>query len=372
MDKTKLYTYAETLANEFEEISEYIYDHPELGNDEYASSAYLCEKMKAYGFEVTYPYCGLDTAFRAELTCGDGPKVAFLAEYDALPGYGENGDKNAHACGHNWIAASTLGAAVILSKMKDEIQGSIVLIGTPAEETIGGKCDLVDRGAFDDIDAAIQMHLGAKNNINVVTLAMDSIQFDFTGKAAHAAAYPELGINALRQHMKSDARVHGIVTEGGQAVNTVPDKASCKFYIRAKHRAYLEELTKRIIDCAKGAALMTGAQLNYFNFENSYDDMVYHEGLRTTMIENLSALGICDFVKEDAEASGSSDIGNVSHVCPSVYCEIDTGAKPSVHAHNEEFLEYVHGEYAKKTLRIAIQAMAGCAFDIFENPDIVK
>lgn len=375
----------EAISSQIEEINKFIYQHPELGMQEFVSSKYLCDQLEDAGFEVTYPYLGIETAFRAELKCNEGPKVAFLPEYDALPGYGDTGNKNAHACGHNWIAASTLGAALALSKIKDKINGSIVVIGTPAEETIGGKCDLVDRGAFDDIDAAIQMHLGAENNINVKTLAMDSIEFNFSGKAAHAAAYPQLGINALdavqltftginalRQHMQSDTRVAGIITKGGVACNTVPDQGSCRFYIRAAHRDYLKELTERIINCAKGAALMTGATLEYHNFDNSYDELRYNENLRSILKQHLNELGVTDFVQDDASASGSSDIGNVSLVCPTVYCEIYTGARPKVYAHNQDFLPYVHGENARYSLHTATKAMAMTALDIFNNPEIIK
>lgn len=383
--KEKLLEEEAKLFPRIKEISEYIYDHAELGNEEQKSSAYLVETLKEYGFEVNYPYLDMPTAFRAEFVCGAGPKIAFLAEYDALPGYGANKNQVAHACGHNWIAASTLGTAITLSKLKNEIQGTIVVIGTPAEETTGGKCELVDKGAFNDIDAAMQMHLGAENNINVITLAMDSIEFNFHGVAAHAAAYPEkgvnaldavqlmfAGVNALRQHMRSDARVAGIITEGGVACNTVPDRAGCRFYIRAKDRAYLEELTKKIINCAKGAELMSGAKLEYHNFENSYDDMLYHEGLRTVLQGTLNDLGVHDFVASDDEASGSSDIGNVSHVCPTVYCEIDTGARPKVFAHHKDFLNYVHGEEADISLHTAVQAMALTALQVWENPSILK
>ena len=137
------------MAEQFERVRDEIYAHPELGCAEVWSSQYLCEKMRGYGFAVTQPYGGLATAFRAELNCGDGPKIAFLAEYDALPGYGPEHNQNAHACGHNWIAASTLGAAVLLAQISEEFSGTIVLIGTPAEETLGGKCDLVVAGCFD-------------------------------------------------------------------------------------------------------------------------------------------------------------------------------------------------------------------------------
>lgn len=385
MNKEELYLAEDELAAEIEEIGEFVFNHAELGSEEFESCKYLVEKLKEHGFTVTCPYLDLDTAFRAELYCGEGPKVAVLPEYDALPGYGPNKDEVAHACGHNWIAASTLGAALTLAKFKDQINGTIVVIGAPAEETTGGKCDIANRGGYDDIDAALQFHLGAENNMNIMTLAMDSIEFRFHGTASHAAAYPEKGVNALdavnlmfaginamRQQTRNDARVAGIVTSGGAACNIIPDYAACQFYIRAKDRAYLEELTQKVINCAKGAELMTGAKLEYFNFENSYDDLVYHDGLRALMRKNLNDLGVTDFVDSDEEASGSSDIGNVSHVCPTVYCELDTGARPKVFAHHETFLKYVHGKMARQTLHTAAKALAATALDVFENPEVVK
>lgn len=384
--RDELYRVEESLKSEIENINEFIFNNPELGNEEFISSAFLVQKLEEYGFKVEYPYLDMKTAFKAEFKKGiGGLKVAFLAEYDALPGYGINKDENAHACGHNWIAATTIGAAICLSKTDIDFNGSIVVIGTPAEETTGGKCELVNKGAFKDIDAVIQMHLGAETNINVVTLAMDSIEFNFKGIAAHAAAYPEkgvnaldavnlmfAGVNALRQHIRSDSRVAGIITQGGAACNIVPDRASCRYYIRAKERPYLEELTQRIINCAKGAALMTGAELEYHNFENSYDNLIYNESLRTLLKQNLIDLGINNFVASDENASGSSDIGNVSTVCPTVYCEIDTGARPKVYAHNEEFLNYAHGENSHNTLHIATKAMAYTALQLFLEPSLLR
>lgn len=384
-NKERLYGIADQMATEFQEVRDFIYDHPELGDKEFISSQYLVDKMKDYGFEVTYPYCGMPTAFRAELKNGEGAKVCFMAEYDALPGYGENGDENAHACGHNWIAASTLGAAVVLSKMKDVFHGSVVLIGTPAEETTGGKCELVQKGAFDDIDAALQMHLGAENAMDIKSLAMDSVEFNFFGKAAHAAGAPEqginaldavqltfAGINALRQHMRQDARVHGNVTRAGTAINTVPDRCQCRFYVRAGDRAYLEELTEKIINCARGASLMTGARMEYRFFENSYDDCVFHEVLKETFRANLKELGLTDFKPTNPQSAGSTDVGNVSHRCPTAYCEIDVEASEPAFAHDQNFLKYVHGPVADKTLMIAVKGMAYTALQVLINPDIVK
>lgn len=352
------------------EICEYIYNHAELGNEEFESSQYLVDVLKNNGFTVEYPYLDIPTSFRAELKKGEGKKIAFLPEYDALPGYGKDKSEIKHACGHNWISATCLGAALLLKE--SDFDGTIVVIGTPAEETTGGKCELVNKGAFNDINGVIQMHLGAENNIDVKTLAMDSYEFTFNGIASHAAAYPELGVNALdavnlmfsgvnalRQHMKSDARVAGIITHGGEACNIVPDCCACKFYIRAKEKSYVKELTEKIINCAKGACLMTGCSVEYHPFENSYDNLVYDSVLKDLLKKNLNL----NFVLNDEEASGSSDIGNVSQVCPTVYCEIETGANPKVYAHNEDFLDFVHGNNALQTLKLATISMAKTALD---------
>lgn len=383
----KMYKIEDEIAKKIEEICEFIYENPEEGNKEFISSKYLVDVLEKDGFKVQFPYLEMETAFRAEYVCGDGtgPKVAFLAEYDALPGYGPDKNQMAHTCGHNWIAASCLGASMTLRRMENDFNGTIVVFGTPAEETVGGKCEMADKGAFSDIDAAMQLHLGAEYNINVLTLAMDSIEFNFSGVAAHAAAYPErgvnaldavqltfAGINALRQHMQKDACVAGIITEGGVACNTVPDRGTCRFYIRAKHREYLEKLTVQVINCAKGAALMTGTELSYHNFENSYHEMKYNENLRTAMKESVMNLGGTSFVESDFDASGSSDMGNVSQVCPTVYCEIATGAPEGVFSHNECFLDYVHGDLGRKSLHMATKAMSATAIKVMKNPEMVK
>lgn len=374
----------EKFLPEFEEVSTFIFEHPELGEKEYVSSKYLTDKIRKHGFEVQYPYCDIETAFRAELKCGDGPKVAFLAEYDALPGYGENHDKNGHACGHNWIAALTYGVCVSLSKLKDLFKGTIVFMGTPAEETVGAKCDMIDRGAFDDIDAVFQMHLGGINNLDTVALAMDSIEFSFEGVAAHAAAYPHLGvnaldavqltyagINALRQHITPDARIHGIITNGGQAANIVPHKAQCRITIRAEKREYLNTLTQKVINCARGAELMTGAKLSYRNFENSFDDLVNNENLRNLVKKNLIKTGITEFTKPNG-SFGSSDIGNVSHVCPTFYCEIDATGGKEAFVHEEGFLQVANSEEAHDKLNKSIKALVLSAIEVSQNPDILK
>ena len=381
--KKRAYEIENELGKEIEEVCDFIFNNPEIGEEEYISSKYLVDKIKEYGFDITYPYCNIDTAFRAELGDNDGPTIAFLAEYDALPGYGENKEP-AHACGHNWIAASTLGACIVLSKLKENFKGKIVLMGTPAEETTGGKCDLVKAGAFDDIDVCYQMHIEAFNNINCKALAIDSIEFSFKGVAAHAASHPHMGvnaldavqltfagINALRQHVKSDVRIHGIVSNGGEAPNIVPEKASCKFYIRASERSYLDEVTKKVINCAKGAELMTGAKLSYRYFENSFDNIVNNKVLQNITKHNLIEVGITDILEGKDGPVGSTDIGNVSQVCPTMYTEIALDINPMVYVHEKEFLNYANSEEAYDKLHKSVKAMVGCALDIYLEDDLL-
>lgn len=375
--KQKSYEIEDELSKEIEAVSDFIFNNPELGDEEYISSKYLVDKMKEYGFNTVYPYCNLDTAFRAELGDESGPTIAFLAEYDALPGYGENKEP-AHACGHNWIAASTLGACIVLSKLKENFKGKIVLIGTPAEESTGGKCDLVKAGAFDDIDVCYQMHIEAFNNVNCKALAMDSLEFSFEGVAAHAASHPHkginaldavqltfAGINALRQHVTPDVRIHGIVSNGGDAPNIVPEKAACKFYIRASERSYLNELTEKVINCAKGAELMTGAKLSYRYFENSFDNIINNKVLQDITKKNLVQVGITDILEGKEGPVGSTDIGNVSQVCPTMYTEIALDINPMVYVHEEAFLNYANSKEAYDKLHKSVKAMVGCALEIY-------
>ncbi|MGL5346570.1 MAG: M20 family metallopeptidase [Peptostreptococcaceae bacterium] len=389
MDIKDLKILAHNIANEmkseFESVSDFILNNPELGGEEYISSKYLTDKIKEYGFEVTYPYLGIETAFRAELGDNEGPAIAFLAEYDALPGYGEHNDKAAHACGHNWIAASTLGACVVLSRLSEYFNGKIIFIGTPAEETIGYKYDLVENGAFNDIDVAFQMHIESENNLNCKSLAMDSIEFEFTGVAAHAASHPHKGINALdsvnlmfagvnalRQHVTSDVRIHGIITNGGQAANIVPEKAMCQYYIRAQERKYLEEVTEKVINCAKGASLMTGAKLSYRNFENPFDNIINVKSLQELTKRNLQDVGVVDFLEGTDGPTGSTDVGNVSQVCPTMYTELKLDVNPMVYVHDKAFLKYLDTDKAYDILHKAIKSMVTSSLEIYLDKELLN
>jgi amidohydrolase len=370
---------------EFEEISDYIFKNPELGLKEIKSAEYLIKKLKQHGFSVEENYCGFPTAFRGEFGNNDGSAICFLAEYDALPGYGKDKNENGHACGHNWIAASTLGAAIALSKLKDKFSGKIVLIGTPAEETLGPKVDMVNKNAFDNIDVVFQMQLGNKTNIASKALAIDSFKFDFFGKTAHASAFPEDGINALdsvnllysginclRQHVKSDVRIHGVIRNGGLAPNTVPDYASCEFMIRSETREYLDTVTERVLNCAKGAAMMTGCKLVYSNVDNSFDNLLNLTILQDLMERNLTEIGVKNINRGIGGGAGSSDIGNVSKVVPTMYTEMEIESEKNCYVHNENFLKYVNSDRSNVVLNKAIKAMVNSSLEIYTNKILLK
>lgn len=352
-------------------------DNPELGFEEYKASAWLTDYLKSEGFEVQRGIAGLETAFKATYELGGkGPNIAFLCEYDALPGIG-------HGCGHNLIGPSSIGAAIALSKLEG-LSGKITLLGSPAEETGGAKVILVEKGAFDDVDFAMMVHPATKNSTYSTTFAIDAIEFTYHGKTSHAAAAPELGINALdsviqlfnginalRQHLKDDVRIHGIINDGGLAPNIVPDKASARFYFRAKERKYLDEMFSKILNIAEGAALMTGAKMESRNYELSNDNLMPNKRLAKIFEDNLRAQGIED-IEPPSEGKGSSDMGNVSHVVPAIHPYIAIAPRDSVNPHSAELAEATISEGGKKGLYRAALTLAWTAYDVYTNKALQK
>lgn len=383
--KNRIYQLSEENAEFYNNINSQVFAHPELGNQEFWSSNFIVEQMKTRGFRVEYPYCNIPTAFRCEV--GEGhPKVAFLAEYDALPGYGPNKNENAHACGHHFIAASCCAAADVLAKLQAEcgFKGTIAVIGAPAEESTGGKIDVVNAGGYDDIDAAFQVHLSTGTSyINSTTLAMHSIQFDFEGLSSHAAGAPWkginaldasyltfTGINALRQHIKPDARIHGIISDGGLAPNVVPAHAQAKFYVRAKEKEYADELRDKVINCAKGAELMTGAKMTWQYFENSYDACKNNQDMVEALARNLDAIGFTDYDKNLKEPSGCSDLGNVANVTAMCYMSMAVGNTDGASCHEEQYLQYLDCPMTYDKIQKACKAMAGTALDVLLDEEL--
>ena len=370
---------------EFEYISDYIFKNPELSGEEYKAAEFLSETLKENGFKVCFPLEHVPTAFVAEY--GDRKKsdfvVAFPAEYDALPGYGPDGEPG-HACGHNWIAATMCGCGIVLSKFAEETGIIVKVIGTPAEETLGSKYDLCEAGIFDDVNIVLQAHPAEASCLETKTLALNSMEFTFHGKAAHAAQFPELGINALdgvlhlfsginslRQHVRSDVRIHGIITAGGEAPNVVPDFAQCRFHIRAADKKYLNEVKAKIIGIAKGASEMTGADLEFREYENPYDDIRNNHELINCVQHHLETAGISDFVPGyKYDTPGSSDIGNVSYVSPTIYFEVDLEGEYTCIVHDPSALGIVNSDAAYRKMEQVIEGFVTAAIEIREDSDL--
>ena len=353
-------------------ISDYIYKNPELGDTEYKAVKVLTSFLKHNNFSIELGIAGRPTSFRATYDSNiEGPTIAFLCEYDALP-------KMGHGCGHNMIGTMSVGAAVALSKVLNNIGGKLVVFGTPDEERNGAKVDMAEQGIFKGIDVAMIAHPNPVTMSSGKTLAMDALQFEFKGKSSHAAVAPENGINALdgviltynginalRQHISSDVRIHGIITEGGLAANTVPDKAIAKFYIRANKRANLNQVVKKVKNIAAGASLMTGAEVEITNYEYSFDDMNTNETLSESFNINLRQLGIENIITT-SESLPSTDMGNVSYVVPSIQPLIGIG-NSELNMHTQELADFTTTDIAHEALIMGASALAMTGYDIITD-----
>lgn len=363
----------------FEEISIYIGENPELGHEEFKASAVLIKTLLEHDFKVEREFCGLPTAFRAVFDSGkEGPVIGFMSEYDALPEVG-------HACGHNLIGTMGIAAGIGLSKVLAETGGKVIVYGTPAEETKGGKVTMAEEEIFAELDVAMMVHPLDNNMKSGSSLAMDAIQFEFFGKAAHAAASPHMGINALdavlqtfnsinalRQHITSDARIHGIIPEGGKAANVVPDYAVAQFYVRAAKREYVNELVEKVKKCAEGAALQTGATLTVSNYEFSYDDMITNDTLSEAFNKELVSLGIPEGeIYEQRDGSGSLDMGNVSQAVPSIHPYIKI-CNEAYACHTHEFREAAMTNQAREAMIVGAKSMALTGYEVLTNPVLLQ
>lgn len=367
-------------AGELRAVSQFIHDHPEIALEEEQSSAAAADVLERLGFDVDRGIAGLSTAFRATTGNDGGPHIAFLAEYDALPGVG-------HGCGHNLIALSALAAGVGASAGLNGRQARITVFGTPAEEAVGGKVIMKNAGVFDGVDAAMGAHPGDGEAYcptvegSGEALACQAVTIAFRGKAAHAAADPFNGINALdavistfnginalRQHVKSDARLHGIIVEGGQAANVIPDYAEALFYVRAGTQKYMYELVEKVRKIAEGAALMTGATLEFSFPEDASWDMITNYTLANALKANIDKVGLSLPEAKAAEGTGSTDWGNVSYAVPSVET-----AYPIVRGrctwHSQEVVDAAESELGYANTFLIAKAMALTALDLVEQPE---
>ncbi|WP_110926259.1 M20 family metallopeptidase [Bacillus massiliglaciei] len=361
------------------ETSQSIHARPEIGNQEFFASDTLTKILEDSGFDVTRDIAGHKTGFVArKASAKPGPKMAFLAEYDALPGLG-------HACGHNIIGTTSVAAGISLAQVLEDTGGEVIVFGTPAEE--GGpngsaKGSFVKHGLFDEVDAAILIHPAGQTGITSPFLAVDPLDFHFHGKSAHAAAAPEEGINALdaviqffngisalRQQLPAEVKIHGIITHGGEAPNIIPDYASARFYIRANTWKLCEQVSDKIRKVAEGAALATGCTVKVDRFQNEVLDFVINPVLDEIVKEELTQLGE-NVAPRKESGYGSTDAGNVSHVVPTAHPYIKIGPDDLV-AHTNEFRECAKSAEGNKALLTGAKALALTGYRLLSDSDLL-
>ncbi|MBN1315114.1 MAG: M20 family metallopeptidase [Anaerolineales bacterium] len=353
-----------------------ILNNPELGYKEKKAARWLSEPLQAAGFKVEQPLAGLPTAFRAIKSCNTGPIIAFLAEYDALPEIG-------HGCGHNLIGPAAIGAALGVASVLPELTGEIWVVGTPAEEYLGqveGKVRLLKAGVFDKVNAALMMHPHYANCIQESDMGFIAFNLVFHGRAAHAASRPWAGvnaldgllltytnINALRQHVRPEIRIHGIITDGGQAPNTIPERAAASMMVRARDPESMEEVYTRVIECARAGAMASGAQLDVERITTVHNTRV-NQPLNQLLLSNSQILELATDM-EPFHNGGSSDFGNVSQVVPSA--TFWTLTHPDLPWHTEAIARGSGDEMALQGMIASARVMAGAAVDLLADPSLM-
>jgi amidohydrolase len=361
------------VEDELKTISRWMYENPEIANEERATSARLVEFLTGNGFDVEYPAYGLETAFVARAG-GEGPEVVICAEMDALPGVG-------HACGHNIIATSALGAGVALAEMVVDLGFRLTVLGTPAEEHHGGKVDLIEAGAFENAAASMMIHPSPRDVVDPAMLAIHHFAVEFHGKDAHAAAAPWEGRNALdafvqlyvavstfRQHMLPTDKMHGIISHGGDAPNIIPSHTRSEWYVRAATKERLEVLMEQFRSFVDGAAGATGCTTAISFDGHEYTEMVNDPVMVELFAANSEALGrpLGRNADEEASAAGSSDMGNVSRVVPSIHPMIGMDTRGAVN-HQPEFAAHTITADGERAMRDGALAMAWTIIDLAEG-----
>jgi amidohydrolase len=372
--KQRLCDEVDARAQTLVDISHALHAHPELGFAETFAHDTLTDAIAAEGLDVQRSAYGLDTAFASE--AGDrGPTVAVVCEYDALPGLG-------HACGHNVIAAAGLGAGLAAAALAGEVGGRVRILGTPAEEGGGGKVFMLDAGAFDGCDAAMMVHPAEADLTEIHAIAVQQVVATYGGVAAHAAAAPHQGrnaldaavlgyvnIGALRQHIRDDERLHGVFTNGGDKPNIVPSSAATHWYVRAANLERLDELRARVESCLRAGADATGCTVELTWLDPAFANLVSNDPLVELYVANAQRLGRNPLVATaDTAVTGSTDMGNVSHVVPSIHPMIAV-SPPGVFIHTPDFAIHAGGAGGDQAVIDGAKAMAMTVADIWCNPD---
>jgi amidohydrolase len=366
------------IAPELEQVGREIHAHPELGFQEVQAAGLLCDLLERHGFAVQRGIAGMATAFEATAAAGTGPTIAVVAEYDALAGIG-------HACGHNLIATGAVGAGVgALRVLRQLGKGTVKVLGSPAEEGGGGKITLIEQGVFEGIDAAVMFHPSTRTAVTHYALANSRLTFVFHGKATHAAAAPERGINALdafvlayngisvlRQHVEEGTRMHGILQEGGTAPNVIPDRTSGLFSIRARDARYLRKtLMPRVEQIFQAAAAATGCTVE-LSWTRPYLNAINNRTIGGVMRRHLEALGLEVEEPEPWVRAGSSDAGNMSQVLPSMHAYVAI-AGSEVSGHSVEFREAANQERGYQAMLIAAKGLGRTVVELATEPGLLE
>lgn len=375
--KARLAAAVDASRDEILELSHRIHANPEVAYEEIQAAAWVAETLRAHGFEVEAPAGRLDTAIRATLRGGrgeDGPRIGVLAEYDALPGLG-------HGCGHNTMAASGVGAAIALASIADELAGEIVFLGCPAEERGSGKAQMIEDGLFAGLDAALLFHPCDRSHVESQPLASEDVSVVFSGLQAHAASDPWKGHNALdamillfssvglwRQQLRTDARVHGIIQEGGTAANIIPDRTRAWFMLRSPEQDYYEVMKARFSALAEAAALATATTVEV-TYSGGAMSMHQNQTLEARWVANAAAYGIAD--QGPDPNSGSTDMGNVSWECPTIHPELAI-CEEGVPGHSIRFRDAAATPMADETTLLAATLVAQVAYELFADPALVE
>ena len=369
----------EMLAPELKELSLKIHENPELGKEEFKACRWQVELLKKYGFDAQYNFCGIPTAYHASYISGKpGPKLAFLAEYDALAGLG-------HGCGHNLIAMVSVGSGIASTEFADEFGGEIHVIGTPAEESAGAKVPMAKAGAFDDFDAVMMAHPASMDAESPDTMAIISLKFEFFGRPAHAAGAPENGrnaldavvsfyqmVSALRQQTKPDARIHGIITKGGTAVNVIPDYTEAVYNIRSNRVADVKPLAERVRACAEAAALGTGTTVKISPADEDFMDTYSNRALSDLACEQMEILGRNMLRFGRIVMPGSSDLGDVSYRCPAIQLGMSMGPSEDgnpYEPHTVEFAKQACTQTALDSCMTFVKGFAMTAAKLLAEPE---
>jgi amidohydrolase len=372
--KARLCAEVDRRAEQLIDVSHQIHAHPELGFEERFAHDLLVDILDDEGLTPERGAHGVETAFAARAG-KEGPLIAVLCEYDALPGLG-------HACGHNIIGAAGLGAGLAAAALADALGGQVLVLGTPAEEGGGGKVRLLDAGAFDGVDAAMMVHPAGADLESMTTLAIHQVWTEYHGEAAHAAAFPHEGRNALdaavlgyqnvaalRQHIRPGERVHGIFTHAGDKPNIVPAYAAAQWYVRAATLESLEPLKQRVLTCLQAGADAAGCEMTYEWKHPVYADLVSNQPLVDLYRENARALGrhVLDPSDAGARVVGSTDMGNISHAVPSIHPMIKA-SPPHVAIHTPDFARCAASDDGDRAVVDGAKAMAMTIADLWLDP----